>query len=110
MLRAMRAAVARGTTLTIEDVGDPFPDIGEVLVAVKACGICGSDLHTLQHGDAIVEATEIMGGPAMFDPRQPYIMGHEFACEVLEMGPGTDGAPVAAGDLVTSMPVVLGHD
>lgn len=110
MLRAMRAAVARGTTLAIEEVGDPVPGPGEALVAVKACGICGSDLHTLQHGDAIVEASEAMGGPAMFDPRQPYIMGHEFSCEVLELGPATDGAAIGVGDLVTSMPVVLGYD
>jgi threonine dehydrogenase-like Zn-dependent dehydrogenase len=106
----MRAAVAQAGRLTVADVDDPQPGPGEVLVAVKACGICGSDLHTLQHGDKIVEATADMGGPMMFDPRQPYVMGHEFACEVLELGPATDGAPVGVGDLVTSMPVVLGHD
>lgn len=110
MLRAMRAAVARASRLTVEDVADPVPGPGEALVAVKACGICGSDLHTLQHGDAIVEATADLGGPGTFDPRQPYIMGHEFACEVLELGRGTTTGPVAVGDLVTSMPVVLGHD
>ena len=31
-------------------------------------------------------------------------MGHEFTAEVVELGPQTDGAPVAAGDLVTSLP------
>jgi threonine dehydrogenase-like Zn-dependent dehydrogenase len=110
MLRSMRAAIAQSGQLSIADVDDPVPGPGEALVAVKACGICGSDLHTLQHGDAIVEATADMGGPLMFDPRQPYIMGHEFACEVLELGPGNDGAAIAPGDLVTSMPIVLGHD
>ncbi|HEY5911310.1 MAG TPA: alcohol dehydrogenase catalytic domain-containing protein, partial [Verrucomicrobiae bacterium] len=28
-----------------EDAADPRPEAGEVLVAVKACGICGSDVH-----------------------------------------------------------------
>ncbi len=34
-------------------------------------------------------------------------MGHEFAGEVLELGPETAGVPVAPGDLVTSLPVAL---
>ena len=34
-------------------------------------------------------------------------MGHEFTGEVVELGPDTSGAPVAVGDLVTSLPIAL---
>ena len=106
----MRAAVAHGHLLAVEDVDDPVPGTGEALVAVKACGICGSDLHTLQHGEIMVEQALEAGGPMPFDPRRPYIMGHEYTCEVLELGPGCEGVTIAAGDLVTSMPVILTAD
>ena len=31
--------------LNYRDFPDPLPDAGEVLISVKACGICGSDVH-----------------------------------------------------------------
>ncbi len=110
MLRVMRAAVAVDGRLSVEDIDDPVPGAGEVLTAVKACGICGSDLHTLQHAHRMVDAAREMGSPLTFDPTQPYVMGHEFACEVLELGAGVDAGVLAPGTLVTSMPVVLTPD
>ncbi len=106
----MRAAVARRGVLVVDDVADPVPGPGDVVVAVKACGICGSDLHALHHADELVAIAREMEAPLSFDPARDYIMGHEFTAEVLELGPQTDGAPVQVGDLVTSLPIALTPD
>jgi threonine dehydrogenase-like Zn-dependent dehydrogenase len=103
----MHAAIAREGQLRVGEVADPSPGPGEALVAVKACGICGSDLHALVYADDLVAAARETGAPLTFDPHRDYIMGHEFSAEVLELGPATDGAPVAVGDLVTSLPIAL---
>ena len=103
----MRAAVARRGVLVVEDVADPVPGPGDALVAVKACGICGSDLHALHHAEEFVAIAREMAAPLTFDPRRDFIMGHEFTAEVLELGPQTEGSPVSPGDLVTSMPIAL---
>jgi len=93
--------------LVVEDVPEPEPGAGDALVAVRACGICGSDLHTLDHADSLLETAEISGAPTTFDPQRDFVMGHEYAAEVLELGPATDGVPVAPGDLVVCLPVAL---
>jgi len=71
----MRAAVFHGPNkpLIIEDVKTPKVDSTEVLVAVKICGICHTDL-------AIMEG--------VYPPRKgpPIILGHEIAGEVVETG------------------------
>jgi threonine dehydrogenase-like Zn-dependent dehydrogenase len=103
----MRAAVARDGALRIAEVDDPVPGPGDALVAVEACGICGSDLHALEHADELVDAARTVGAPLQFDPHRDYVMGHEFAATVLELGPQTDGVPVKPGDLVTCLPVAL---
>jgi threonine dehydrogenase-like Zn-dependent dehydrogenase len=103
----VRAAVARRGVLVVEDVADPVPGPGDALVSVKACGICGSDLHALHHADELVAIAREMAAPLTFDPRLDYIMGHEFTAEVLELGQQTEGSPVRPGDLVTSLPVAL---
>jgi propanol-preferring alcohol dehydrogenase len=45
----MRAMVleAPGRALTAMDLPDPLPGPGQVLVEVKACGVCRTDLHVL---------------------------------------------------------------
>lgn len=103
----MRAAVARNRAIVVDAVDDPVPGLGDALVRVQACGICGSDLHALLHADELVAAAHEVGAPLMFDPARDYVMGHEFTAEVLELGPGTDGVAVAPGDLVTSLPIAL---
>jgi threonine dehydrogenase-like Zn-dependent dehydrogenase len=50
---------------------------------------------------------EITGAPTTFDPQRGFVMGHEFAAEVLELGPATEGVPVAVGDTVVCLPVAL---
>ena len=99
----------RGRTLSVEEVADPEPRPGEVLVRTLACGICGSDLHALRHGDQLVAMSREAGAPFVMDLSRPVVMGHEFCAEVVEVGPGADGT-VAAGDRVVSLPVVVEGD
>ena len=85
--------------------------------AVLSCGICGSDLHLLRHGEESrrlseeiaaeqrADGMEPEGGVMMFDPAGNLVMGHEFCCEVVETGPGVE--QLAVGDVIVSMPVVF---
>ena len=93
--------------MVVEDVRDPVPDVGEALIAVRACGICGSDLHTLRHANAMLALSGMGGLDNPFDPDADYVMGHEFCGEVLELGSGTEGVAIKPGDLVVSMPMAF---
>jgi len=93
-----------GRIETVE-MADPRPGPGEVLVRTLACGICGSDLHTLQHVHRFAKDAGAATGSSI-DPARDLVMGHEFCAEVLEYGPGTSHA-LAAGTRVCSMPVLL---
>lgn len=77
MTGLMRAAVVRefGKPLTIEEVPIPTPGPGEVLVQVRASGVCHTDIHAA-HGDWPVK------------PALPFIPGHEGAGVVAALGPG----------------------
>jgi threonine dehydrogenase-like Zn-dependent dehydrogenase len=105
----MHASVLRdGRMVYRDDVPDPVPESGQVLVAIRACGICGTDLHFAAHGDQVLEMTERVarGSSGMdVDLKHDIFMGHEFSAEVLEAGPDTDTHP--AGTIVTSIPVLL---
>jgi len=106
----MRAAVMTNWALSVDDVPDPTPGPGQVLTRVLACGICGSDLHMLQHGARQRELSAELANdlppdpmsPKFFEPDLPTIMGHEFCCEVVEVGPGCTN--LSEGDVVVSMP------
>jgi len=63
----------------IEDVAEPEICDDEVLVEVKACGICGSDVHMAQADD---EGYMLYPGLTAF----PATLGHEFAGVVVEAG------------------------
>ena len=107
----MRAAVLRGGRMVYrDDVADPVPEPGQVLVDVKACGICGSDLHFAKFGEQMLSLTEqVEGMPSMgsgaISLSADVFMGHEFSAEVIEAGPDTDAPP--PGTVVTSVPVLL---
>ncbi|HET9891363.1 MAG TPA: zinc-binding dehydrogenase [Mycobacterium sp.] len=105
----MRAAVLRdGRMVYRDDVPDPIPEAGQVLVGVRACGICGSDLHFAAHGAQVLEMSDrVAGGSGAMhvDLNHDVFMGHEFSAEILEAGPDTETHP--PGTLVTSLPVLL---
>ena len=68
-----------------EDVAKPEPGPEEVLIAVKACGICGSDVHGMDGSTG--------------RRRPPIIMGHEASGTIAELGGGVSNWTV--GDRVT---------
>src|SRR6059036_3764696 len=102
----MRAAVMRNGALVVDDVDDPVPGAGQVLVRTLACGICGSNLHFLKYADKMADLALDLGVPSRYDLSKDIVMGHEFSAEVLEVGPNTQSA-VRPGDVVVSMPVML---
>ncbi len=113
----MRAAVLnKGKIVVRDDVEDPTPGMGQALVEVKACGICGSDLHFAKHGASMMALGKEMAGSMMGDAgagrdeldldRDVY-MGHEFSAEVLDFGPDTQ-SDIKPGTLVTALPVLMG--
>jgi len=85
----MRACIFRatGAPLEVVEVPDPQAEAGEVVVRVKNCGICGSDLHA-----AASRSVKMPSGT---------IMGHEFAGVVEQVGEGVNG--FARGDAVAVM-------
>jgi len=86
----MRAAVIKEKgVLSVEEAPTPQADAGEVVVKVKYCGICGSDVRLLADGYFPVGL----------------IPGHEFCGIVSEVGLGVDGWSV--GDRVTAMPIAI---
>ena len=106
----MRAAVLRdGRMVCRDDVDEPVAGPGQVLVDVRACGICGSDLHFAKYGDQVLAVMgEIRGmptGEGFVDLSNDVFMGHEFSAEVLQPGPDTDAPP--PGTVVTSIPVLM---
>lgn len=87
MAQTMKAAVVRafGMPLTIEQVPIPTPKAGEVLVKIRATGVCHTDLHAAE-GDWPIK------------PSPPFIPGHEGAGVVAAVGAGVkslkEGDPV----------------
>ena len=67
----MRAAVMRQGALVVDEVADPKPGVGQVLVRTVACGICGSDLHFLKSGGLTAAAPlvqfEAIGVPGILN-------------------------------------------
>lgn len=84
----MRAAViVRPGEVEIRDVPDPEPGPGEVVVAVAAVGICGTDLHIFE---------------GEYAPHLPLVPGHEFSGRVVAVG--RDVTTLRVGDAVTADP------
>ncbi len=89
----MKAACYHGPmNISTEEVEKPEIGVGDILVMVKACGICGSDLHMYRLGlfnEALCRPSEKGGIP-----------GHEFSGEVVEVGDYVKG--FAVGDRVAA--------
>src|SRR4051812_43213351 len=80
--------------LALEEAPKPKPGPGEVLIRVKACGICGSDVHGFDGSTG--------------RRRPPIIMGHEAAGVIAEVGSGVDSW--APGDRITlDSTIYCGH-
>lgn len=80
----MNAYVLHGAKdLRLEGVAKPEPGPGEVLLAVRAAGICGTDVHYHGHGRI-----------GNFVPTRPFVLGHEFAGEVVAHGPGVEALAI----------------
>jgi 2-desacetyl-2-hydroxyethyl bacteriochlorophyllide A dehydrogenase len=99
----MRAMVLRsGQQLAVEELARPVPGQGWVLVKVRACGICGSDLHMARYADERIAAARAAGTPSPMDLDRGVVMGHEWVAEVVEAGPDVTGWDV--GTRVTMLP------
>jgi len=85
MPHSVRAVVARakGEPVTVEVIEVPDPGPGEVLVTVQACGVCHTDLHYRE---------------GAINDDFPFLLGHEAAGIVEEVGDGVTN--VAVGDFV----------
>lgn len=81
-MRAYRM-VAWKTPPEYQEVPQPEPGPGQVLVRVGAAGICHSDLHVIHEFDA-----------GVFNAELPFTLGHETAGWVEAMGPGAGGLEV----------------
>jgi threonine dehydrogenase-like Zn-dependent dehydrogenase len=85
-VRAVRY-IDKETGTAVGDAPDPSPGPDDVVVAVEACGLCGSDVHSVQNGQCA--------------PGQ--ILGHEFSGRIVALGSNvtgwTEGQPVAASPL-----------
>ena len=101
----MRAVVLRQGSLVVDEVAEPGPAAHQTLVRIIACGICGSDLHFVQHGRRMIELSKEGGSSSTLDFDSDIVMGHEFVVEVLEHGPDTRG-PVP-GTVATAMPIIF---
>jgi threonine dehydrogenase-like Zn-dependent dehydrogenase len=102
----MRAAVSRHDHIEVLQVDDPVPGMGHVLTRTLACGICGSDLHALQHLDELASLSDRADAPGALDPQRELIFGHEFCTEILEYGPGTE-QKLTIGTRVCAIPALI---
>ena len=83
----MKAVVVRGRMeFAVEQVPRPVCEPAGLLLKVEACGLCGGDLRTLQHGHHRVKF--------------PWILGHEIAGTVVETGAACRGRYCAGDRLV----------
>jgi 2-desacetyl-2-hydroxyethyl bacteriochlorophyllide A dehydrogenase len=75
------AVISSPGVVEVTTVADPSPGPREAVVAVTACGLCGTDLHILD---------------GEFAPRLPVVPGHEFTGVVAAVGTGVDELAVGA--------------
>ena len=90
MPESMQALVVlEPSRMEIREVPVPVPGPNEVLARVRAVSICGTDVHLIR-GDY----------PGFWPPAFPFIPGHEWAGEIVELGPGVELYGWKVGDRV----------
>ncbi|MBC7316895.1 MAG: alcohol dehydrogenase catalytic domain-containing protein, partial [Chloroflexi bacterium] len=87
------SSVWRYPKLEVRDWPDPTPGPKEVVLEVRACGVCGSDVHFYETDQ---EGYILYPGLTKF----PTILGHEFSGRVVACGPEVETLRV--GDMVTA--------
>lgn len=101
----------RGGRLVVDDFPDRPPAPGQVLVEVLACGICGSDLHALEHTEDFVSMSRLAAeeagplAPEVMDPTRDVVMGHEVCGRVLEVGENVGNS--RPDDVIVTLPIVM---
>ena len=90
----MKAAVFEGPgrPLAIKDIDLPEIGDGEMLVKVRRCGICGTDIHASREGPFMAPVDTVFG--------------HEFVGDIVEVGSAVPRGLFAPGDRVTSLPFI----
>jgi len=87
--------------LGIKEVKIPKPKPDELLIRIKACGVCGSDMHFYETDS---EGYIMYPGLVKF----PAILGHEFSGEVVDVGKSVQD--FKKGDMVTAEEMIwCGH-
>jgi threonine dehydrogenase-like Zn-dependent dehydrogenase len=101
----VRAVSCSHGQLEVVDLPDPRPGVGQLVLDVLRCGICGSDLHARTHGDDLADVMVDLGYDDFMRSDRPVVMGHELVGEVVERGRGA-GRGLAVGTQVVSFPLV----
>ena len=104
----MRAVSCVHGTLSVVDLPSPQPARGQLLLEVRRCGICGSDLHAKDHSDELTDVMTAVRYEDFMRGDTPVVMGHEFCGEVLERGRGA-AKEFKVGTNVVSFPLVRAH-
>lgn len=71
--------------LRVDEVPTPTPRGGEALIRVRALGVCGSDVHYYLDGRIGDDIAPV-----------PFTLGHEFAGEIVALGPEAEGPPIGS--------------
>jgi threonine dehydrogenase-like Zn-dependent dehydrogenase len=101
----MKAVSCLEGTLSVVDLPSPQPADGQLLLDVRRCGICGSDLHAKDHAGELTEVMDAVGYQDFMRSDTPVVMGHEFCGEVVERGRGA-AKEFKPGTLVVSFPLL----
>lgn len=86
-------SIWKNPSLAVKEVPDPTPGPKDVVLKVKACGVCGSDVHFYETDN---EGYMLYPGLTKF----PCVIGHEFSGEVVAVGKEVKDLKV--GDMVTA--------
>jgi threonine dehydrogenase-like Zn-dependent dehydrogenase len=101
----VKAVSCEQGTLSVVDLPALRPAAGQLLLAVRRCGICGSDLHAKDHADEMTDVMNEVGYPDFMRSDTPVVLGHEFCGEVVERGEGA-AKEFPLGATVVSFPLL----